>query len=105
MIGSTGVYLVDRQDVRRAPEATDPLDAADEARAVRRLHSAQFARRRAGADELRELLVDRAFHAIQVAARLRGRANHELPAHLAEIDVGRDIGGGLFVIDEPLVEP
>src|SRR2546422_2753498 len=80
MIGAARESLVPRQHVGLAAEAADALDAADEARARLRLDATQLTGGRTRLDEPRQLLVDRPLHAGEIAARLRGCANHELPA-------------------------
>src|SRR5207245_4731722 len=79
MIGVAGVHLVDRQHVRLAAESADPLDAPDEVGSRLRLDAPQLTGRRAGPDEPAQLLIDRAFDAGEIAARLGTGADHELP--------------------------
>src|SRR5436189_2978857 len=105
VVGVAGVDLVHRQYVGLAAEPADPLDPANEAGAILGLDAPQLARRRARAEELRELLIDRALDAGQVAARLCGPAYPEAAPDLAQVHVGSDIGRDLLVVHEPLVEP
>jgi len=104
MIGAAGKHLVPGQHVGLAAEATDALDAANEVRARLRLDATQLAGGGTALEEARQLLIDRALDPGEIAARLGGRANHELPADLAEIDVRNHVRGDLFVIHEPLIE-
>src|SRR6185503_3805330 len=94
---SAAVDLVAREHVGLAAESADALDAAHEVGAPLRLDAAQLARGRAGLDEARQLLIDRPLHLREIAARLRGRANHQLAADLPQVHVGDHVGRDLLV--------
>ena len=104
-VGPPHEDLPQGQHVRLATEPADPLDPADEPGPVLRLHPAQLGRRGAAGEKPSQLLIHRLLHPGQIDAGTGGGLDGEHAADLAEIQRGRDVGGDLVVIDQPLVEP
>src|SRR2546423_10845652 len=100
-----GIHHENGLPARRAAEPADSLYATDEAGARLRLHAAQLTRRGAGANETRQLFINRLLHAGHVPAGLHGRTNDELTADLPRIHVRNHVGGSLIIVDEPPVQP
>ena len=104
-VGAAEVDVALGQNVALAAEPADPLDAAHEAGPGAGLDARQFGRRRAVAEEPRQLLVQRRLDGLDVGAGA-GRHDHvELAADLAALDVGERARRDLVAVDQALVEP
>src|SRR5262249_43261700 len=96
--------LIHSEDVGFAAESTDALDAADEAGDFSGFDALQFFPRRPFGQEAGDFFVNGLLDFRQIAAGFGRGHDAELAADFPIVNVSRDVGGDLLVINQPFVE-